>query len=150
MTPQSRNAWRIRHGLACLIMIGGLALTGSGWTQAGERTSSPLPPLITAASVHGPAAARIKLRILAPVNVNGKGTLLLLSGIPAGAKLDTGINVGDGGWLLAPERARDATISALPGAFVLEARLLTEDMRDASQPVSFKLTVFEPDAPFWR
>ncbi len=110
---------------------------------------APLPAAtgqrLLAQNVSGVAGDPIPLDIKVADAADRDETLVSLKGLPAQAKLSTGIDVGGGQWLLPPARLRDLTVS-LPkggaGEYALEAQLLKDDAQTSlSEPVAFRLKV---------
>ena len=143
MTIRLRNKWHSLRRIVRLCMVSSFVLGISGWAQT--RAETPMQHFIYANSVLGRAATPIKLRIWAPASVGEEGIMVLLSGVPAGARFNAGIYVGPGEWLLDTAHLQDVTVTVPDGIFLLKARLLTEDLRDASQAMFFTVTAIEGD-----
>lgn len=100
---------------------------------------------LTARNVSGAGDGPIKLDIKVADTADKEECLISLKGLPAEARLSTGIDVGGGQWLLPPARLKDLAVT-LPkgttGQFGLEVQLLKDDAQTSlSDPVSFDLRV---------
>jgi hypothetical protein len=115
--------------------------------QSALQTPEPLPansPQILVAAAEGLGDSPVKLEIGFSTSVPGD-TLVILRGVPRTARLSTGIDVGQGQWLLPPSRVKDLTISVpsgIAGKHQLEAQLLKDDAQTPiSPPTAFALTI---------
>ena len=100
---------------------------------------------LAARDASGAGDGPIKLDIRVADASDKEESLISLKGLPAEARLSTGIDVGGGQWLLPPARLKDLTVT-LPkgttGEFGLEVQLLKDDAQTSlSDPVSFDLRV---------
>ena len=124
---------------------------------APESRPTPPPAVVTppaketaneklaATNATGAIGAAIPLDIRLTDLADGDESLVSLKGLPSGAKLSTGIDVGGGQWLLPPSRLKDLTVTLPQGAtgsFNLEVQLLKDDAQTSlSDPVGFELSV---------
>ena len=120
-------------------------------TAAPRQAALPAPQpeapgqKLAARDASGAADGPIKLDIRVADASDKEESLISLKGLPAEARLSTGIDVGGGQWLLPPARLKDLTVT-LPkgttGEFGLEVQLLKDDAQTSlSDPVSFDLRV---------
>lgn len=110
-----------------------------------QPQSEALGQKLAARDASGAADGPIKLDIRVADASDKEESLISLKGLPAEARLSTGIDVGGGQWLLPPARLKDLTVT-LPkgttGEFGLEVQLLKDDAQTSlSDPVSFDLRV---------
>ncbi len=99
-------------------------------------------PLVTAEPVRGHTHEPIPLKILAAATVDGEPVILLLRKVPRQAQLNFGINVGAGEWMFSAGWAHRLTFTAhQPGAFLIEAQLLTGQLKSVGKPARFWIVV---------
>jgi hypothetical protein len=114
--------------------------------EAPRSVPAPQPPKpLAAADVFGPAGGPIPLDIRLGDVPGRDEALVSIKGLPAQAKLSTGIDVGGGQWLLPPSRLRDLTVTVPEGAsgsYSLEVQLLKDDAQTSlTDPVAFQLGI---------
>jgi hypothetical protein len=110
---------------------------------------APTPPQpdarLKAEDAAGDPGEAIPLEITIAKSEDKESTLISLKGLPASAKLSTGIDVGGGQWLLPPTKLNSLTVTTAPnvnGKFNIEAELLKDDAQTAIfGPVVFTLHV---------
>lgn len=102
-----------------------------------------------AADAVGKAGQAIPLDIQLTDLADQDATLMSVKGLPAEAKLSTGIDVGGGQWLLPPSRLSDLTVTTpenVSGGFELEVQLLRDDAQTPlSDVVGFSVRVAGPE-----
>lgn len=114
---------------------------------ASEPDNVNLPPLVSVKSVFGSSHLPVPLAIRAPINVGGDIAYILLSEVPAAAKLNHGINIEAGYWMLSARALPELTIT-IPqaGRFRMAVKLLDVHFRDASATAEFFVTTINQAA----
>jgi hypothetical protein len=86
----------------------------------------------------------IRLPIELTGAVNDEEIFVSVKGFPKGARVSSGIDVGDGQWLVVPSRLSETTVTfpkGNTGKFILTVQLLKEHELPASEETSFQLRV---------
>ena len=100
---------------------------------------------LTASNITGSASSPIPLLIGTNAVTSGVESFVAINGLPPGASLSSGLNLGSGNWLLPPAKL-DGLVLNVPdqysGTLVLTAQLLKTDARTPiTQPHSFNVQV---------
>src|SRR5690606_29536460 len=119
--------------------------------QPDEAAANGGLPRITVADVAAVAGQTVPIEISIEPRPSNKNTLVSITGVPEGARLSSGVDAGNGNWLLPPKRLKNLTVTlpeTLSGPMRLETQLLDSNVRTPlSEKVAFNIIVASPPAP---